>query len=126
MREIKFRAWDGYTDDWVRVFSDIYEFTPRQFLEDGIDSYREHYYKAKNLTWFQYTGLKDKNGKTYCQDDIVNHKGRNYRLIKGSYMFELLGFSESSQDNPSDFFSEGAYITAEIIGNIHENPELIK
>ena len=50
---------------------------------------------------------------------------KNYRLIKGTYMFKLVGFSVSSQDTPSDFFSEGAYKVAEIIGNKHENPELL-
>lgn len=78
-----------------------------------------------DLLPLQYVDLYDKNGNQYCQDDIVRYENKNYRLIKGLYMFELLGFSKSSQDNPSDFFSEEAYKKAEIVGNFHINPELL-
>ncbi|MCC9016948.1 YopX family protein [Flavobacterium lipolyticum] len=76
-------------------------------------------------TLMQFLGLKDKNGKTYCQDDIVKYRGKFYRLSKGNYMFLLAGFNESGQDNPSDFFSEDAFLHGEIVGNIYEHPELL-
>ena len=43
----------------------------------------------------QYMDLKDKNRKRFCQDDIVKYKWKVFRLIKGTYAFELQGFYES-------------------------------
>lgn len=77
---------------------------------------QERHYKV-----MQYTDLRDKNKKRYCQDDLVLFEGEVYRLIKGSYMFELQGFVDNRQDIPEDFFSERAYEQGEIIGNIYEN-----
>jgi len=76
------------------------------------------------LNIMQYVDLKDKHGIEYCQDDIVKYRNKFYRLIKGNYQFELVGFSESSQCTPSDFFSEDAFKEGEIVGNIYETPEL--
>jgi len=116
-REIKFRAWkDGMLSGFVILGTNQIAFTYLDKLEKIVN----------DVKLMQYTGLKDKNGVEYCQDDIVKYKDKNYRLIKGSYMFELVGFYETSQDIPSDFFSEKAYLNAEVIGNIYENPNLLK
>jgi len=118
MREIKFRAWNGNN------MVDLYKATPLALVEGfNIDGLFIPFHSDYKL--MQFIGIKDKNGVEYCQEDIVKYKDKNYRLIKGSYMFELVGFYESSQDNPFDFFSEGAYLNAEIIGNIYENPNLL-
>lgn len=81
---------------------------------------------GEDIELMQYTALHDKNKRTYCQNDIVRYKGKNYRLIKGTYKFELLGFKEPLQDDQSDFFSEGAYLESEIVGNIHEHKHLLE
>lgn len=80
---------------------------------------------SSEYIFLQYIPLKDKNGNQYCQDDIVCYDGKNYRLIKGSYQFELLGFFRACQDIPSDYFSENCWKHGEIVGNIHETPHLL-
>ena len=110
-REIKFRAW---LPEFKKMETDLFG-----LRSDGMTSFNS------NAILQQFTDLKDSNGKTYCQDDIVLYEGKNYRLIRGAYKFELVGFYSSSQDEPSDFFSEGAYTLAEIVGNIYETPELL-
>lgn len=63
--------------------------------------------------------LRDKNGVVYCDGDEVLYGENLYNLCFNEYRFELQDFWLSYQDDPSDFFSEKAYINGEIIGNIH-------
>ena len=78
-----------------------------------------------DVVLMQYTGLFDAHGNLYCQDDLVKWDGEIYRLMLGSYSFELDGFYRQIQDDPCDFFSEDAYLHGKIIGNIQENLELL-
>jgi len=122
-REIKFKR-AHFLDEEKKEFSHFTEWGVNigfaKFTSPSSNNFALYH------TDLQFTGLKDKNGVTYCQNDIVRYKNNNYRLMKGSYKFELLGFNESSQDDPSDFFSEKAYLESDIIGNIYENPKLLE
>lgn len=129
-RQIKFRVWNKGGNNMLYDIDNVFECLKQQIKFDnsmpdrGFITGYDH--RSDGMEWMQFTGLKDKNGNTYCADDIVRYEGRKYRLIQGNYSFELVGFWEASQDNPSDFFSENAFLESEIIGNIHEHPELIK
>lgn len=122
----KFRAWDKLTD----TIQDVLDIN---FLEKTVTVSQKGivWYKHDNLRSFedlilmQYTGLYDVNGNQYCQDDLVKWNDNIYRLIRGTYAFELYGFYRQRQDEPYDYFSEGAYLEGEIIGNIYANPELL-
>ena len=73
----------------------------------------------------QFTGLTDKNGKKIFEGDILSYieeietRSRGKETLKGIYevKFEYCGFS------PLDCL---ACNHLEIIGNIHDNPELLK
>ena len=117
-REIRFRVWDSISKKlhpWIKISSIA--------LDDFIEL--EHY------TLEQYTGLQDKNGKRIYEGDILyndfNAKGV-VRFVNGMYVVDMV-YEESlcSKDNDKMTFRliSTAIVTG-IIGNIHENKELLK
>ena len=105
--------------------------------------------KEKNLIPRQYTGLKDKNGKEIYEGDVLRY---NYRLPEDVSRVSLNDFFgvveyhtkilEIRWENDETLFvgfilkgkegTGGDWFTSipdikdiEVIGNIHENPELV-
>lgn len=123
---IKFRVWDKLTDTIQDVLDINFLEKTVTVSQKGIVWYRHDNLRSfEDVILMQYTGLYDLNGKQYCQDDLVKWNSNIYRLIHGTYAFELYGFYYQMQDDPWDYFSEGAYLEGEIIGNIYADPELL-
>jgi uncharacterized phage protein (TIGR01671 family) len=72
---------------------------------------------ATSLQIMQFTGLKDKNGKEIYEGDIV--------MLNGSKVPKVMEFRKGSFCLDYIYFGTEAY-RMEVIGNIYENPELIK
>lgn len=75
----------------------------------------------------RYTGIRDKNGKEICEDDFVHfvNPGLHYDLI-APVVFENGDFCLLKNINyliPMGNFSSEVF---EVIGNIFDNPELLK
>jgi uncharacterized phage protein (TIGR01671 family) len=67
-----------------------------------------------------YTGLKDKNSKEIYKGDIIDFFGEKYPVI-----YRAGGFwAEYSKTQKDHLFLYA--IDSEVIGNIHENPELLE
>jgi len=111
MREIKFRAWDKEREEIVPV---------TQLFWDILGNLKT----PDSFILMQYTGLKDKNGKEIYEGDICKfqfkrNQGQDISEVRfdaGEFKFCADGF----------FYSVGRCSVIEVIGNIYENPELVK
>ena len=131
MRIIKFRGKDLDTGEWIyghffqRLghYPTIVEPRPR----DGKVMYYE--IAVEDTTVGQFTGLLDKNGKEIYEGDIIIEKLRRSRkdgerLIICFDDFEWQGKNANGATTSLSLLAE--YHTVEVIGNIHDNPELLK
>jgi len=117
MREIKFRAW--------------YEPTKEMLLDVSVASvgwiYKDGRFDTHNDYVMQYTGLKDKDGVEIYEGDIVYTGGLNCvaEWLIGEARFHLRrqGIQSIPQSTHLDNVHKAQY---KVIGNIYENPELLK
>ena len=92
------------------------------YTEDG-ECIRKDDLLPCHLEWQQCTGLSDKNGKLIYEGDIVEY----YNEKTGQYIKEkVLPFRElETKGLLRHFISERNSNKLNIVGNIHENKELL-
>lgn len=105
-REIKFRAWNP-KEDFMHVAFNITS-------HGEVFNYTED---LSHLILMQYTGLKDKNGKEIYEGDIVRWSIGIREVFYHKSMFAIK-YNEN-------IVMPTSHEEGEVIGNIHENPELL-
>ena len=123
MREIKFRAWDIEREGYIQGFNMVnYHGYFNKGIKKSIYRYQTEWDEEKYILE-QYTGLKDKNGKEIYEGDVLSAEERWFKPIvgfeNGCFVVANLGPSTSLYD-----FLEKSHEDFNVIGNIHENPEL--
>lgn len=109
MREIKFRAWDDREKQMSsRIELDFYgrievNVAFATMLREG------------HVTLMQFIGQHDRDGKEIYEDDIVRVRGGRPLQIKWNDSY--LGYPNSGCEYESSI---------EVIGNVYENPELLR
>ena len=118
-REIKFRAWDKRHNS-MEYINDLY-----WFEENGI-----HNFNDDNYVFMQNTGLKDKNGKEIYDSDIVKVTWGSGKIVFyevkycGSLGYHYLRDTKNKEDD--DIICIYDYSQMDVIGNVFDNPELLK
>ena len=126
MREILFRAKRLDTGEWVEGFllkvtidgKSAYLIFGDNFCFDGSDVKALSHALVDSATVGQFTSLKDRAGKRIFEGDIV--RGPH---IGDDFMVEPVEFSAVCGWMPFDYLREDL---SDVIGNIHDNPELLE
>jgi uncharacterized phage protein (TIGR01671 family) len=134
MREIKFRAWDKKNKCWYQPICEAYKGNLYDLLisfkgillahtMEGIQCLER---EQNDFILLQFTGLKDKNGKEIYEGDVVVYwwdeketvdEGRGFvEMRNGCFGYETIRFKR--------FFN--LHNKLRVIGNIYENPELLR
>ena len=74
--------------------------------------------------WMQFTGLKDKNGKEIYEGDYLQHADGEVSVVEWLDGCFVVRHFWNKKKSDCDFIA--AKNLFEIIGNIYENPELLK
>ena len=141
MREIIFRGKVTVADEWI--FGSLIEENGKYLIRAKYDDIGYRQYEIQPETIGQYTGLYDLEGNKIFEGDIVEVNKRSYDfkdrelyncVIQWDSLF--VGFSENKEANVDSIriFWEIEHIKVfydifdtriKVIGNIHDNPELI-
>ena len=121
MRTIKFRGKTLGTNAWV--FGNLIQYENRS--PEIVNKYK---FVVKSDTVGQFTGLLDKNGKEIYEGDIVQSVRYKDFVYKVAYDQRFASFClDREQDMYKHYFGEAVEAeNCEVIGNIHDNPELLK
>ena len=147
------RGWGWILENWSILYDILTLKIYPPIFKDSVTS-NQAYNKSWELTLMQYTGLKDKNGKEIYEGDIIKFTLPEWNLPTGYQNYD--GDFELETVNERTIICEvrirntrGAGMvyrkdvndetvinlknhwfkikkTDKVIGNIHENPELIK
>ena len=122
MREILFRGKRTNNGEWIEgyLYSISEEYNPFIMLRNRC----AESYQVDSETVGQYTGMTDKNGVKIFEGDIMELEayGKHYK----GHVEIVSGNASIVCKNVSPFLDDAIdkYV-AQIIGNIHDNPELL-
>lgn len=126
MREIKFRSWVTEFSDDNQVMIDNFCFLNNEenhFMAEDLTNDRPCVGEVHSV--MQFTGLKDKNGKEIYDGDIISGSGNNKRIKWSDNLACWVGVNIELETSWT-YLHQMPTRYIQVIGNIHENKELLK
>lgn len=118
MREIKFRVWDYHSNKYINDYITGTSLSLNDLFKNGSRV------NGKNsLVFEQYAGLKDCNGVEIYEGDILRDNRFGY-VAKVFYDERNACFETMDINENVEIFE--VWVICEVIGNIHENQELLE
>lgn len=118
--------------EWVEGFyrhDKVGEYLTDVFIAEPLTSRVWETHRVDLDTVGECTGLRDKNGKLIFEGDMCCNT-RTGEIVSVKWHGTMAGFVWSKRKEKSNLFDFGELFRAhdkyEIIGNIHDNPELVK
>lgn len=138
MREIKFRVWDrekGMMAEYLNLAITLNgEISELKMGEDGDNvEWLGTFYSEKKYELMQFTGLRDSTGKEIYEGDIVGiceADDMDWRIYQVKYHgdrdYPAFDIEPSIDCDCNGLSYAVACCEIEVIGNVFENPELLK
>ena len=131
-REIKFRAWSSAFKKMEFSIGEQIIYPNQRHINTSTDFWITYFRESGWQTIgysgviMQYTGLKDKNGVDIYEGDIVKEDGMNLmKVIFQNYACKWMLQETQTESKSYRDISKRYDLNYEVIGNIHENPELL-
>ena len=143
MREIKFRAWDNLEKDYLNEEDIAIDNLGNIFIFERYDNNDSDLWYTRLLPDLdnkrhvieQYTGLKDKNGTEIYEGDIVEVKHSDWteptiHVVKwcGDEKYPAFNLKPELDEeaNSIALVAQSDFFSVKVVGNIHENSELME
>ena len=144
MREIKFRAWDTRIKKMGRVHHLSWDIDETVWVNPDGGYEVAGLFGNNNIVLMQFTGILDKNGKEIYEGDILNYSEmilsendlqKETQRAGAVYISQRHGVVEWDEEGADFQINMGDIIRGfgargdwnyEVVGNIYENPELLK
>ena len=133
MREILFRGKRIFNSKWVEGFMYSQHF-PLEFRDDFYIRCYDTDYLVLPETVGQYTGLTDRNGKRIFEGDICKFKRFNdvhigkvvFNVTTASFIMWYQPIVGAYGEKATQKMLLSVCDNIEVVGNIHDNPELLE
>ena len=118
IRQIRIRGWDAQENRMIDLSKTLHD------AESIIITHDILLGKSKRFIPMQSTGVKDKNGKEIFDGDIVKSE-----LEDGEFTYDSISWSDKFlgwENNGIGLHELMETVDFAVVGNIYENPELLK
>lgn len=119
MREIKFRGKRLDNGEWV--YGSLIQRIDRTEIFDGVFTW-----EIDPATVGQYTGLKDKNGREIYEGDIIGGSNGSINGMEWPFKVEIIWDDCQCEFNTPNWGYTDSTHYYNVLGNIHNDPELLK